>query len=374
MTDQSESPAGLRQHVIETLQQEGQTLASKKVTAGFDGFVDTILRVIRTKEDHQSPILFKEVREFGEYIVERAGKSFGLELEEIITKLGGNMPLMSDAMAHLGVSVDCLGTLGFQTIHPVFKRIHSNCRLHSFANPGLTTALEFNDGKILLAQMESLNAAGWDTMKETVGIETLLQIYRQSDLLCLVNWSESDQASDIWQGILREVLPQCQFTRPPVAFFDLADFSKRSPQSIREALQLIEKFSAFCRVVLSLNKNETQQVYQLLGGEDQSDSLEAMGDFLSGKLAIDTLLVHTAKQALAWDNVGQYQQSTFFVEKPKISTGAGDNFNAGFCMGQLLEMSPDASLLLANAVSGFYVSSGNSPSVANMLGYLREKE
>src|SRR5690349_3834751 len=121
MNAPSESPAVVRQSVIETLQRKGQTLTAKKVTAGFDGFVDTILRVIRTKEDNQAPVMFKEVREFGEYIAERAGKSFGLEMEEIITKLGGNMPLMSDAMAHLGVSVDCLGTLGFQTIHPVFK-------------------------------------------------------------------------------------------------------------------------------------------------------------------------------------------------------------------------------------------------------------
>ena len=50
----------------------------------------------------------------------------------------------------------------------------------------------------------------------------------------------------------------------------------------------------------------------------------------------------------------------FFVSDPKISTGAGDNFNAGFCAAQLLELDLESSVILANAVSGYYVRTGTS--------------
>ena len=58
------------------------------------------------------------------------------------------------------------------------------------------------------------------------------------------------------------------------------------------------------------------------------------------------------------------------VEAPKISTGGGDNFNAGFCLGQLLGLGYRDSMLLGMAVSGYYVENGKSPSAQELAGHL----
>ncbi len=197
--------------VANIIKKQGITLASKKVTAGFDGFVDTIVKIIKSKQAHTPPTLFNTTVEFGKYIVEKGGTSFGLEVEEHNIKLGGNMPIMANTLGMLGVQVNCVGALGFPQTHSVFKHLSSNCHVYSFADPGLATAFEFNDGKIIFSQMGTLNSLGWNTIKEIIGIETLINLYRQSDLVCVLNWSEIDTSSDIWRGLLQDVYHLMQY-------------------------------------------------------------------------------------------------------------------------------------------------------------------
>src|SRR5438552_3708424 len=91
----------------------GAILKSKKVTAGFDGFIDTIVRIIKTKQEQKLPVLFTTIKEFGDYILEKQGSSFSLETEQPDNKPGGNMPLMANTLGQLGVHVNCVGAFGY---------------------------------------------------------------------------------------------------------------------------------------------------------------------------------------------------------------------------------------------------------------------
>ena len=144
-------------HTISTIQNNAIQLATKKATAGFDGFVDTIVRVIKNKEENKEPEFFNTINDYGTYITAKSGSSFSLEYKEIHTKLGGNMPITANALAQMGVHVNCIGALGNSGIHPVFKNLPSNCGLYSFTNPGTAIAYEFADGKMILSPMDELN-------------------------------------------------------------------------------------------------------------------------------------------------------------------------------------------------------------------------
>ena len=222
-------PAEKKARLINAIQNSKAVLQSKKITAGFDGFIDTIARIIREKQDHQAPSLFITIKQFGEYILEKQGASFSLELEEKSIKLGGNMPIMANALGRLGISVNCIGALGYPQIHLVFNQLSSNCRLYSFAEPGTATAYEFNDGKMMMAQMGAINTSGWEKIKEAIGIETLIRLYSESNMICLLNWSEIDVSTDIWKGLLKDVLSKYSADKKQIAFFDLSDCSKREP-------------------------------------------------------------------------------------------------------------------------------------------------
>ena len=362
-------------HLINILKNKGAALAQKKVTAGFDGFVDTIAKIIRDKPEQKPSTFFKTINEFGNYILEKEGTSFSLELLEQNLKLGGNMPIMANALAQFGMNVNCIGALGYPQTHVVFKDFPSNCHFYSFADPGTSTAFEFNDGKIMLAQMGSLNTLGWNKIKDIIGIETLVKLYKESDLVSIVNWSEIDASGDIWKGILKDVFSQYESAgKKQIGFFDLSDCSKRSNELIKEALTLLQEFGQHTKVILGLNKNESRHIYKVLYNNDPTGELTFLGERIFDKLNIDILLLHSSKEAVAINTDGKFSSGSFFINNPVISTGAGDNFNAGFCTAQLLDLDLDSSLLFANVVAGFYVKAGRSPMLADVMNFLEERK
>ena len=364
-------PAERKAVLIDAVAGGADRLKEKNITAGFDGFLDTIVKIIKEKDEYTGPTMFTTIKEFGDYIIEKHGASFSLELDVQSEKLGGNMPIMANALGRFGINVNCIGTLGYPQIHPVFKNFPSNCHLYSFAEPGLSTAHEFNDGKMMMAQMGAVNTSGWDKIKEIIGIDTLVRLFRESQLFCILNWSEIDVSTDIWKGVLKNILPAYQSKQKQVAFFDLSDCSKRTSEAISEVFFLLDGFSKYANVVLSLNKNEAGILYRTMFYKDPGENLATAGKGLFEKLSLHTLLIHSSKEVIAINKEQLVTMKTFFTSTPKISTGAGDNFNAGFCAGQLLELDTQLSIVLANAFSGFYVRNGISARDKDIITFLQ---
>jgi hypothetical protein len=345
--------------LIARLAQRRQELGHKQVVAGFDGFIDSLQKVIIQYPENRPAEYFKTVGEFGQYISAKQTGGLSLETEEITKKIGGNVPIMANAMAGLGVKAHCIGAFGHPVIDPVFLTMHPNTSLYSFANPGITSALEFSDGKIMLAQMTGLNNSGWEQVKHAAAPEQIMKIFSECDMLCLLNWSEIRKATEIWQGLLQEVFPNLAREKRMKIFFDLSDCSKYSNEKILEAIKLIRQFSNFGDVTLSMNRNEAALVCQAMFSS-ACDDLEIIGGRISEFMNIGTIIIHTAARSLAWRDSQIFRSDAFKLKDPQISTGAGDNFNAGFCIGQLLELETGESLTLANILAAFYMQNGKS--------------
>jgi hypothetical protein len=355
--------------ILECIQCASPVLAAKKIAAGFDGFVDSIVKIVINKAQSGETEHFQTIMQFGDYISAKSGSGFSLESEEQQLKLGGNMPIMANAMAQLGAGVDCVGAFGLPSVHAAFADMHPACTLHTFTNPGFTTAMEFTDGKIMLAQMTDLNRADWATIKSAIGLPKLKVIFADADLICLVNWSEPDHSNNIWQGLLDEVFQEAK-SRQRHFFFDLSDCSKRSAEATNTALGLIKQFGKHGHATLSLNRNEAGILYKILNNADIPSDLQAIGDALFLQLGLGTLIIHTSKISLAWDASGSYSDTPVFISNPTVSTGAGDNFNAGFSIGQLLGLDARASLILANSASNCYIKTGQSPTLTVLGHYI----
>src|SRR5687768_11420325 len=92
--------------LINEVKEKQHLLPARKITGGFDGFIDTIVKIIKNKQEHGHTTLFNTIDEFGNYIVEKKGTSLSLEIEERSMKPGGNLPITAHALGTLGVQIN----------------------------------------------------------------------------------------------------------------------------------------------------------------------------------------------------------------------------------------------------------------------------
>lgn len=360
-----------RREAINFLEENKNNISNKKVTIGIDSAVDKVVRVVRNKVGEGGEKFFSSISQFGEHIISKSGMSCGIEIKESFLKLGGNAPIMSNALGNLGVKVNCISPLGVPEINPVFKGLSSNCKLYSVGEPAYTTAMEFEDGKILLAQVEGLDKVDWKTIKDSMDLDKFRDLFEESELIGLVNWSSMINFNNILEGILNEILSNTSPKKEQIVFFDFADFSKRHRLEVLRATELIGEFNNYRKVVLGLNENEALLMYKSLFRDTNPKELLLVGREIFDSLSIDTLVIHSLTSSIAIDNNSIVQVPSLYVKEPKLSTGGGDNFNAGLCFGLLLDLELESALYIANATSGYYVRNAQSPNIESLIEILK---
>ncbi|MDP4089429.1 MAG: hypothetical protein Q8930_09205 [Bacillota bacterium] len=352
---------------IQSLRERKDLLETKVTTIGIDAFIDKIVRVVHSKDDKNEYTFFNDIAQFGRHLVTKSGMSCGIEICERFTKLGGNAPIMANALGYAGIKVNSVCAFGIPEVDPIFKDLSPNCVLYTIGNPGYTTALEFNDGKIMLSQRDHLHRINWQALKDVMGIDKLRELFTKSDLIGLVNWNGMIHFNEIFKGILDEILEPAVPDKNKFVFFDMADFSERTIEDICEAVELINKFNNYSSVVFGLNENEAILLYKALFPEKDMPELEELGQFMYDNLSVDYLVIHTLTDSLAWSKNEFAEAPSLYVKSPKLSTGGGDNFNAGLCLGFLLGLDLAGALYAANGTSGYYVRNAQSPTIENLI-------
>src|SRR5688572_18014007 len=118
-----------------------KSLAHLPAIVGLVGFVDTILHVVKQRESVTKFARMDEMQDFGTLIHGSAGLSAKFEFVTQMVKLGGNGPIMANALVRMGMDVTYVGNLGAPNVHPVFADFASKAAVISIAEPGYTDAI-----------------------------------------------------------------------------------------------------------------------------------------------------------------------------------------------------------------------------------------
>ena len=363
----------LSQLVLDQVSTARNRLAKAKVLVGLDGFVDTIIHVVSQRESATKYTRMATMSEFSKKVGAAAGLSANFEFVTQMVKLGGNGPIMAHALSSYGSQVTYIGNLGSPTVHPVFGDFTKQANVISIAEPGYTDAIEFEDGKLMCGKHDSLREVNWKTLVDHIPEEKLIALFEEASLIALVNWTMLPFMGAIWQKIQSRIAPKLTGEKRWL-FLDLADPAKRTREDIAEALRLIAKFQKHFRVILGLNMQEGRQIGEVLGipaPEESPEAVQLLAQRIQEKLCIDTVVIHPVAFAAAADSTGCTHVMGPFTAKPKITTGAGDHFNAGFCIGRLLGADLAASLQIGVATSGFYVRQAKSPRLEDLKKFLK---
>ena len=344
-------------------------------TVGLDGFVDRIMRVVDKKNSDLSVSYIKDITSFSERIAKAAGKSAAIEKHVQQVKLGGNSPIMANAMAALGIDLTYIGALGSEgSIHPVFEPLSQKAAIINLCEAAKTDALEFNDGKLMFQEIASLDNITYDRIIDEIGEDNFIQLIDKSTFAAFNHWTALMGMNDIWKGIQERICPKIS-KRERKIFFDLADPAKRNDADIEDALEIISGFTPWYYTILGLNESESEHMCRVLDCEPKDslnleELMQARAEAIRSHMDIDCVTVHPISCAAAADRNGTAVVQGPYIAKPKISTGAGDHYNAGFCLGHILGGTLSDCLQTGVGVSGFYVRNAKSPTINDLAEFL----
>lgn len=345
-----------------------------RVVTGFDGFVDEMITLVSERQalDEFTPV--PDITTFGALITAAAGNS---SLREIVINAvhpGGCAVNLADGLASLGVTVDCFATLG-EPIHPAFKEIAVKCHgFHSWGRePGRTLAFEFNDGKMMFSAVKQLADLTPEAARKLLTDGCFAAACADAQVIALTDWSLYPHMTAVWQMLRREVFSP--LTQHPHFFIDLVDPSSRSGADLMAVAAMLRDFEPIGPLTLGLNGNEANILSRLhdlpaTPAEPSPDAALRQATALREVLHLSRVVVHRNAFAVSATVAGGYFQAGPYCPNPKKSTGAGDRFNAGFCLGLAQGLGDAESLALGCAAAGFFVRNARSADHQELCEFL----
>ncbi|MFW5793447.1 MAG: PfkB family carbohydrate kinase [Bacteroidota bacterium] len=337
---------------------------SKHCLVGFDGFVDEIIHVVDKRKSAEEYERISDMKALSERIASVAGLSANIELVPLQTKLGGNGPIMANALIAQDNEVTYIGALGKHYIHPVFRDFAEICKdVISVTDPGFTEALEFYDGKLMLGKMNKLIEVSYEHLLEKLPEEDLKNLIGKVNLIAFTNWTMLFNLNSIIQNFSNIIKSQ---KHKPLVFLDLADPKKRTNESIIEVLSIISAIPT--KTILSMNQSESSIIASVLGIYEEELTARALK--IKERLEIYGIVIHPTQGAvIACENQNIWFEGPY-TSKPILTTGAGDNFNAGFCSAWMNGLEPAECLATGVCSSGFYVRNARSAKRMELLDFM----
>lgn len=335
---------------------------------GFDGFLDVILHVVDERQDAHTFRRMDSMAQYAERVQQAVGYSANIELVPVTMKLGGNGPIMADALHHMGCRITYAGALGVPDIHPVFADFAQACdHVISLSDPATTDALEFVDGKLLVGKLQNLLNINWSNLCRHLPEQAMLDLLAEVKLVAAVNWTMLPAMNELLIGL--QAMLQRTGNRP-IFFVDLADPRKRTREDIQQVLELLTYLQSQADVVLGMNEHESAQVEKIVLGEADMD-LRNRAIRLRESLNLHLVVIHPLRSACVADAQGVVQFDGPFTPQPRLTTGAGDTFNAGFCRGLLAGLTPQEAIGCGVCASGFYVREARPPTLPELVAFMR---
>ena len=344
-----------------------------KILLGCDGFVDETYEIVEVRKSQAEFTPMKNLRQFGELLVERADGGVGVELVPKRRCEGGFGINTGRVAACLGLKPCLPGLYGGQTIDPAYEGFKDICDLVSLGDPALTIALEFSDGKVLMSNLEAVSSLTWEDFKNHFGEEKLKELFSGVDILGLGYWSCTANFDSIFQGFMEQYEAS---TPPRRMFFDFADIKKKSSESFIKSLELIKSFNSKIPMTFSLNEHEVLELCSRVGVERPELTPAAIASALAvarEKIGFDELVVHTPEFAAA-SSAAEGEAYAFQARQTNVVrlAGAGDSFNGGFLCASLGDLPLKERLVVANAVTAFFVTHATGPTKEELLAQIEK--
>jgi sugar/nucleoside kinase (ribokinase family) len=368
---------------LETLDRVGPKLEAFKQKAskitcflGFDGYLDSLYSIVKSRSDAITWERMESMKEFGNLVVDTAGSS--ANIERVLKKriFGGFAPNTSRALNALGVETILVAALGLPDFSQYYKQT-SLVKPISIANPGETLGLEFDDGKIMITDFEPILNINQETLMKSVSKSKLIEYINNSNILGFGHWALVPHLNDIWDYFLNNLFPSATELKNKLFFVDIADITKRSKEDIIEMIAILQKIDQEIPVMLTVNDREAIRLSHILSNvkpiipikENHKDFIKG-GRLINDEINLSYFVIHSPHFATISTYSDHYWITEGYTSTPNFTVAAGDHFNSGVVLSLATSMTPPESILIGNALTAIFVRTGISPSFNQLIQYI----
>jgi len=203
-------------------------------------------------------------------------------------------------------------------------------------------------------------------------------LFRNCRTIAFTDWSVMAGASDLWTGLLTDVIKP--IGRKDLEFiFYLGDPQGKLSFQVDEALDIISDFSFYGQVTFALDEREAINLWMVLNGVHQDTpvmdqrypDLERKYVSIFRTMNISRLLIYSATNAILFTKQEQFVLQRKKVEPTiELAADARQHFIEGFSIGLLLQLDMAHCLALGLIVFGSYGERGDSPAQRDLIAYL----
>ena len=339
------------------------------VLFGFDGYVDNV-REAGTNAGASDSERITTLDEFGEEIVTSAAadSSLSISWECRGQRTGGHVSHLSRVYRTLGFEPTLVGMCG-DPVLDLFEQEFGECTIHSLGDPGITDAIEFDDGKLMLMESGGAATLDWETLQSRVGIDTLVDELDGSKLLGIGYWAMIPELAPILDQLRETVFPKLS-DPPEQVLLDPANIREIDREMLDSIVAATQRLADVVDVTVSANRYETKELATVLGGHT-GDELEADARVAFDSLGVDRFVGHSVTESVVVSADGTTSVRVAPVASPELTTSAGDHFNAGLSLGLVEGLPEDAAVVLGNALAREFVRTGETPSYDDVVSAVR---
>lgn len=275
--------------------------------------------------------------------------------------------------------------------HPVSVLDMSSFGINEVALPGLlqflgirSLTLDTPHDLTLLAslQIDMSHVASerypWIFVRNEAIVSELRALFRRSRTVAFDNWSNMVGASDLWSGLLSDVIKPINKKDLEFIFY-LGDPERRLSFQVDEVLDVISDFSLYGKVTFALDENEAVKLWMVLNGiqADAGTFNQDTGDLhrkcisIFRTLNVTRLLVYSTTKAILFSKQQQFVLARMRVAPViEMATDARQNFIAGFSMSLLLQLEIAHCVAFGLVVFGSFGEQGGRLDQKNLLAYI----
>lgn len=375
------------------------TLGTDRVGFGFDGFLDTVRVLVDERRGADSFDRVERLADLGDHVVASAAQRSSVTYEWVRegSRTGGHVPHLSRALGALGYDPAMVGRFG-RPPDERFETEFADRDLLSVGQPGRTDAVEFDDGKLLLAEMGPIDAFDWDRIVDRVGLDALADRFEDLALLGVGYWVDTPRLASVLDGLRTELFPTLS-SPPDRVLFDPGDVRQVDAERVAAGVDALGRLDDAVPVTVSANRSETDALAAAVDGSRSAavetgteagtgpgpgdgdgpgdgpetwddGSLAAAARTAREGLGVSRFVGHVADGAVAATEERVDAVAAPRVSDPELTTSAGDHFNAGLAVGLLADLPADAALVAGCSLAGQFVRTGEAPTPGRLRAFV----